>query len=91
MIHCATIKPLDDKAILKSAQKTGRVITVEEAQIAGGLGGAVAELLSEKYPVPVKRLGVKDKFGETGHPDELLRAHGLTSTHIALAVHELKS
>lgn len=91
VIHCATIKPLDEGAILKSAQKTGRVITVEEAQIAGGLGGAVAELLSEKHPVPVKRLGVKDRFGETGHPDELLRAHGLTSTHIALAVHELKS
>lgn len=89
VIHCATIKPLDDEAILKSAQKTGRVITVEEAQIAGGLGGAVAELLSEKYPVPVKRIGINDRFGETGHPDELLRAFGLTSTHIALSAHEL--
>lgn len=91
VIHCATIKPLDEATILKSAQKTGTVLTVEEAQVAGGLGGAVAELLSEKHPVPVKRLGVKDRFGESGHPDELLRAHGLTSTHIALAVHELVS
>lgn len=91
VIHCATIKPLDETTIVKSAQKTGAVITVEEAQIAGGLGGAVAELLSEDHPVPVKRLGVKDRFGETGHPDELLRAHGLTSTHITLAVQELVS
>lgn len=89
IIHCATIKPLDESMILKSAQKTGFVVTVEEAQIAGGLGGAVAELLSEKHPVPVKRIGVKDRFGETGRPDELMRAYGLTSTHIALAVHEL--
>lgn len=91
VIHCPTIKPLDEKTILASAQKTGRVITVEEAQIAGGLGGAVAELLSDKYPVPVTRLGIKDRFGESGKPDELLRAFGLTHTHIALAAHTLIS
>lgn len=91
VIHCATIKPLDEEAILTSAKKTGRVVTVEEGQIAGGLGGAVAELLSEKYPVPVKRLGVKDKYGETGKGEELMRAYGLTSTHITLACHQLIS
>lgn len=89
VLHCATIKPLDEAAVLKSAKKTGRVVTVEEAQIAGGLGSAVAELLSEKFPVPVKRIGVKDRYGESGKPDELLRHFGLTHTHISLAVHEL--
>jgi transketolase len=91
VIHCATIKPLDEAAILTSAKKTGYVITAEEAQIAGGLGGAVAELLSEKLPRPLKRIGVKDRFGESGKPEELLRAFGLTHTHIALAAHELLS
>lgn len=89
VIHCATIKPLDEKTILASVKKTGKVVTAEEAQITGGLGGAVAELLSEQYPVPLKRIGVKDRFGESGKPEELLRAFGLTHTHITLAVHEL--
>ncbi len=89
VIHCPTIKPLDEATIITSVKKTGRVITAEEGQIAGGLGGAVAELLSEKLPAPLKRIGVKDRFGESGKPDELLRAFGLTHTHIALAAHEL--
>ncbi len=91
VIHCATIKPLDEKTILASVQKTGRVITVEEAQMAGGLGGVVAELLSERYPVPIHRIGMKDHFGESGTPEELLRAFGLTPTHIALSAHKLLS
>lgn len=89
VIHCPTIKPLDEATIITSVKKTGRVITAEEGQIAGGLGGAVAELLSEKLPAPLRRIGVKDRFGESGKPDELLRAFGLTHTHIALAAHEL--
>jgi len=89
VIHCATIKPLDEKLILQSAKKTGRVVTAEEAQITGGLGGAVAELLGEHAPTPLKRIGVKDRFGESGKPEELLRAFGLTHTHIALAAHQL--
>ncbi len=91
VIHCATIKPLDEKAILASAKKTGHVITAEEGQITGGLGGAVAELLGEQLPTPLRRIGVKDKFGESGKPDELLRAFGLTNTHITLTAHELIS
>lgn len=91
VIHCATIKPLDEAAILKSVRKTGAVITAEEAQITGGLGGAVAELLGEQHPTPLKRIGVKDRFGESGKPEELLRAFGLTHTHITLAAHELLS
>lgn len=89
VIHCATIKPLDQETILRSVKKTGRVVTAEEGQITGGLGGAVAELLGEECPVPIKRIGIKDRFGESGKPDELLRAFGLTHTHIALACHEL--
>lgn len=91
VIHCPTIKPLDEVTILKSVKKAGRVVTAEEAQITGGLGGAVAELLGEKFPAKMKRIGVKDRFGESGTPDELLRQFGLTHTHIALAAHELIS
>lgn len=91
VVHCPTIKPLDGATILASAQKTGSVITVEEGQIAGGLGGAVAEFLSEHHPVPVQRLGMKDHFGESGEPKELLEHFGLTAKHIALAAHNLTS
>jgi len=91
VLHCATVKPLDSEAVLATAKKTGLVIAVEEAQLAGGLGGAVAELLAEQQPTRMKRIGVKDRFGESGQPDELLRAFGLTHTHIALAAHELLS
>lgn len=91
VVHCATIKPLDEETILASVRKTKMVITVEEAQIAGGLGGAVAELLSEKEPTRLHRMGIKDRFGESGKPDELLRAFGLTHTHIAMAVHTMMS
>ncbi len=89
VIHCPTIKPLDAETILKSVKRTKKVITVEEGQAVGGLGGAVAELLSEHYPVPVKRMGMKDRFGESGAPSELLEKFGLTATHIQLAVHDL--
>jgi len=78
VVHIPTIKPLDEATILESVRKTGRVVTAEEAQIAGGFGGAVAELLSEKLPVPVKRLGMQDHFGESGTPDELLEHFSLT-------------
>ncbi len=89
VIHCPTIKPLDAVTILRSAQKTKAVITAEEHQIAGGLGGAVAELLSEELPRPLKRIGMQDRFGESGQPAELLHKFGLTAKHIALAAHEL--
>lgn len=89
VIHCPTIKPLDAVTILKSAQKTGAVITVEEAQINGGLGGAVAELLSEEHPTLIKRIGMRDCFGESGDPEELLAHFGLTAKHIMYAVHEI--
>lgn len=89
VIHVPTIKPLDEKTILKSVTKTRHVITAEEAQINGGLGGAVAELLAEKLPTPMIRIGIRDRFGESGKPEELLEHFGLTSRHIALTAHSL--
>lgn len=89
VVHVPTIKPLDEKTILESAAKTSAVITAEEGQIAGGLGGAVAELLGERLPLPLKRVGMKDRFGESGEPNELLEHFGLTGAHIAMAVHEV--
>lgn len=89
VIHVPTIKPLDNVTILHSVHKTKAVITVEEGQIAGGLGGAVAELLGEEFPAKMKRLGMRDRFGESGNPQELLEHFGLTAKHIALAAHEL--
>jgi transketolase len=89
VIHVPTIKPLDGATILQSVQKTKCVITVEEAQIAGGLGGAIAELLSEEFPAKLKRLGMRDHFGESGKPEELLEHFGLTAKHIMLAAHDM--
>ena len=88
VVHVPTIKPLDGVTILKSVHKTKRVITVEEAQINGGLGSAVAELTAEEFPVPVRRLGMRDHFGESGTPVELLHHFGLTAKHIAMAAYE---
>ena len=89
VVHCATIKPLDAVTIIKSAKKTGAVVTVEEHQINGGLGSAVAELLGEHHPVPLKRVGVRDRFGESGTPEQLLEHFGLTYKHIMAAVQEV--
>lgn len=87
VVHVPTIKPLDAETILKSVRKTKAVVTAEEGQIAGGLGGAVAELLADVYPVPVKRIGMQDRFGESGAPSELLEHFGLDAKHIRLAAH----
>lgn len=89
VVHVPTIKPLDTKTILKSVRKTGRVVTIEEAQVTGGLGGAIAELLVENHPVPMQRLGMQDRFGESGEPNELLEYFGLDAKHIRLAVHHI--
>jgi transketolase len=83
VLHVPTIKPLDESAILQSVQKTGRVVSAEEAQIAGGFGGAIAELLSEKLPTPLKRIGMLDRFGESGAPAELMDYFGLSGEKMA--------
>ena len=88
VVHVPTIKPLDEETILASAKKTGRVVTAEEAQVIGGFGSAISELLSEKLPMPVLRLGMQDRFGESGLPEDLLKAFGLTGEQIAEQVKE---
>lgn len=89
VVHVPTIKPLDSDTILESVSRTRHVITAEEAQINGGLGGAVAELLGEHLPTPMLRIGMKDRFGESGTPEALMKHFGLSHTHIALAAHNI--
>lgn len=89
VVHVPTIKPLDEKTILRSVERTHHVVTAEEGQINGGLGGAVAELLGENLPTTMKRIGMKDRFGESGQPNELLKHFGLTANHIAMTVHHM--
>lgn len=85
VINSHTIKPLDERAIVDSAKKTGCVVTVEEHQIAGGLGSAIAEVLSEEHNVPIKFVGMPDSFGESGEPNELLEKYGMTAQKIVQA------
>lgn len=89
VINVPTIKPLDADTILRSVKKTGCVVTAEEAQINGGLGGAVAELLGENYPVPMKRIGMQDHYGESGEGADLMAHFGLDAKHIRLAAHHV--
>lgn len=83
VVHVPTIKPIDEKTILASLRKTGRAVTVEEAQVAGGFGSAIAELSTDKLPVPIRRLGIPDDFGESGKTSELYQHFGLTGEQIA--------
>jgi transketolase len=89
VVHVPTIKPIDHAVILESAERTRHVVTAEEGQINGGLGSAVAELLSENLPTPMLRIGMNDRFGESGQPSDLLKHFGLTSSHIAMSAHRL--
>jgi len=82
VLHVPTIKPLDEEAVISAVRSTGLVITVEEHNIYGGLGGAIAETLSENYPVPIARIGIRDIFGESGHNEQLLEKYGLKPQHI---------
>jgi transketolase len=91
VIASPSIKPLDSHTILASAKKTGCVVVAEEAQIIGGLGSAVAELIGEAAPMPVIRVGIHDSFGESGTPDELMDRYGLRSRHIIAAARKALS
>ncbi len=88
IINMATIKPLDSELVVKSAKKTGRVITVEEHNIVGGLGEAVCAALSAECPVPVKRIGVNDEFGHSGPAKDLLKEFGLSAENIVKTTKE---
>jgi transketolase len=86
VVDLHTIKPIDAETIVRFAQKCGRVVTAEEHNVMGGMGSAVAEVLGESRPTPMKRVGVMDTFGESGQTGELLRKYGLTSSNIEDAV-----
>ncbi len=85
VINMHTIKPLDTKIVLQTAEETGAIVTVEDHQIAGGLGSAISEAISQNFPVPIKMIGVQDRFGESGTPEELLEKYDLTVTEIIKA------
>lgn len=89
VLHLPTIKPLDEDAIVAAATRTGAVVTAEDHSIVGGLGGAVAEVLSERRPTLLRRVGIRDTFGESGPNDALLEKYGLTARHVAHAAREL--
>ena len=88
IINISTIKPLDEELVIASAKKTGKVITVEEHNIIGGLGEAVCSVLSEKCPTPVKRIGVNDEFGHSGPAKDLLKQFGLSAENIVKVTKE---
>jgi len=89
VINNASVKPMDEKTILAAAKDCGAIVTAEEAQAAGGMGSAVCELLAEHRPVPVERIGIQDRFGESGEPQELLEHFGLTSPAIVKAAQKV--
>ncbi|SET06039.1 transketolase [Natronincola peptidivorans] len=89
VINIHTIKPIDEAIIVKAARETGAIVTAEEHNVIGGLGSAVAEVIGENQPVPLKRIGTLDTFGESGKPQELLEKYGLTKKDIVNAVQEV--
>lgn len=89
VLHVPSVKPLDADAVVAAARKAGRVITIEEHQVIGGFGSAIAECLSERYPVKIERLGIQDAFGQSGEPLELLAHYGLSQDGIAGAVRKM--
>jgi transketolase len=89
VINNHTIKPLDADTILAAVKKTGAVVSIEEHQITGGMGSAVAELLSQRFPVPQEYIGVHDMFGQSGEPDELIEHYGMGVDHIVSAAQQV--
>jgi transketolase len=89
LLHLPTLKPIDEQAIVEAAARAGAVVTAEDHTIIGGLGGAVAEVLGEQRPTSMRRVGVRDTFGESGPNDALLEKYGLTARHVAAAAREL--
>ncbi len=89
VLHVPTVKPLDEAAVLDATRRVRGVVTLEEHQAAGGFGSAIAEFLSQHQPVPMRLLGIKNMFGQSGDPDQLLEHYGLDSLHIQEAVRDL--
>jgi transketolase len=86
VINLSSIKPFDKETVLAAARRVTGVVTVEEHQVAGGMGSAVAEFLAENHPLPIEFLGIKDKFGQSGTPEELLEHYGVGESHLEKAV-----
>jgi len=82
VISMSTLKPLDEDAVVRAAQETGAIVTVEEHQVRGGLGSAVALVVAERSPVPMAYVGIKDVYSKSAKPDELLESHGLTPANV---------
>lgn len=82
VINCHTIKPLDTRTIINAAEETGAIVTIEDHQKIGGLGSAIAELLAEQFPIPLRIIGINDIFGESGNTDELFQKYNLTTDNI---------
>lgn len=89
VLNLSTVKPLDEEAVISLAEECGAIVTVEEHQIRGGMGSAVSECLSKNYPVPVEFIGVDDKFGQSGEPNELLEHYGMGVTYTKEAVNRV--
>ena len=89
VIEISTIKPLDEKAVLRAAKQTGAVITIEDHNVIGGLGAAVAEILGEQHPTRMKRIGIRDRFASSGDPELLYAEHNMTVPDIVNAVRDL--
>ncbi len=86
IMNLASIKPIDAEEIIKLAKETRRIVTIEEHQVAGGMGSAVAEVLAQNFPVPIEFIGVQDKFGQSGNPNELIKHYGMNKDSIKEAV-----
>jgi transketolase len=89
VMNLHTIKPLDEKAVIELAKRTGKIVTVEEHQIRGGMGSAVAECLAKNFPVPIEFIGVDDDFGQSGTPDELIEHYGMGTKSIIKAIDKI--
>ena len=91
LLDMHTIKPIDKEAVIQAAKETGAIVTVEDSSIIGGLGGAVAEIIVESALVPMQRVGIKDRFGQTATPEELKEEYEISEKYIAQAVREVIS
>jgi transketolase len=89
VVNMSSIKPIDHDTIVKAAKDTGAIVTAEEHSIIGGVGSAVCEVVAEEYRAPVRRVGIRDVFGQSGEVDELMRAYGLTADNLVRTAHDV--
>ncbi|MEW6546919.1 MAG: transketolase family protein [Bacillota bacterium] len=89
VVNMSTIKPLDSALVVEVARRCGAVVTAEEHSVVGGLGAAIAAVLGEEYPVPMRRVGIQDRFGQSGKPEALMAEYGLTAAHVAEAARQV--